>query len=155
VSGELGAQNAVAGGGRYDGLSETLGGPRVPALGFALGLDRLVMILPDRQSEPRQWKPELFLAYMGEAAFQKALEIARTLRHQGHACYLDFSEGRLKNQMRLADKIGAEHVLIVGEEELARERYSIKRLSDSRQWEVTLPELVDYLNSRPQAAGRL
>jgi histidyl-tRNA synthetase len=85
---------------------------------------------------------------MGEPAFKRALEIARALRHQGHACYLDFSEGRLKNQMRLANKLGAEHVLILGEDELACGKYSLKRLEDSRQWEVTLSELAGYLRSR-------
>ena len=147
VSGELGSQNALMGGGRYDGLSEALGGPHVPALGFAMGLDRLVMTLPEAHNAALQWRPELFLAYMGEAAFQKALEIARHLRHQGHICYLDFSEGRLKSQMRLANKMGARHVLILGDDELARERYTIKKLDDSRQWEVTISELENYLQS--------
>jgi histidyl-tRNA synthetase len=148
VSGELGAQNALAGGGRYDGLSEVLGGPRVPAMGFALGLDRLVMLLPEEQSAKWKWRPELFLAHMGEAAFQRALAIARDLRYQGHSCYLDYSAGTLKSQMRLANKLGAEHVLIIGENELARGRYSIKRLSDSRQWEIAIPEISNYLKSR-------
>jgi histidyl-tRNA synthetase len=147
VSGELGAQNALMGGGRYDGLSEILGGPHVPALGFAMGLDRLVMILPKDQSLERQWKPKLFLAYMGEPAFKKALEIIRYLRHSGHNCYLDFSQGSLKSQMRLANKLRAEHVLILGENELARGRYTIKKLEDSRQWDVTLSELADYLKT--------
>ena len=119
----------------------------MPALGFAMGLDRLVMTLPEAHNAALQWRPELFLAYMGEAAFQKALEIARHLRHQGHICYLDFSEGRLKSQMRLANKMGARHVLILGDDELARERYTIKRLEDSRQWEVTIAELENYLQS--------
>jgi histidyl-tRNA synthetase len=148
VSGELGAQNALVGGGRYDGLSETLGGPPIPGLGFALGLDRLVMLLPEERQAEWQWKPQIFLAHMGEAAFHKALEIARDLRHQGYTCYLDFSEGRLKNQMRLANKLKAEHVLIIGEDELSRGKFSIKRLGDSHQWEVTLPELGEYLKSR-------
>jgi histidyl-tRNA synthetase len=148
VSGELGAQNALAGGGRYDGLSEILGGPPVHAIGFALGLDRLVMILPEAQGAKEQWKPELFLAYLGENAFKKALEIARDLRHQGHICYLDFSTGTLKSQMRLANKLRAEHVLIIGDDELARGTYSIKRLEDSRQWEISIAELADYLSSR-------
>jgi histidyl-tRNA synthetase len=148
VSGELGAQNALLGGGRYDGLSEVLGGPKVPALGFAMGLDRIVMLLSEKQYGDKKWKPELFLAYMGEKAFGKVQEIARELRHQGYICCFDFSEGRLKNQMRLANKLGAEHVLIIGEVELQRGRYSIKRLGDSHQWEVTLPELISYLESR-------
>jgi len=152
VSGELGSQNALVGGGRYDGLSEVLGGPRVPGLGFALGLDRLVMLLPEDQSSGWQWKPELFLAYMGEPAFRKAQDIARGLRQRGHACYYDFLAGSLKSQLRLANKLRAEHVLIIGKDELERDRYSIKSLKDSRQWEVTLSELESYLQA--QAKGR-
>jgi len=87
---------------------------------------------------------------MGEAAFKRALEITRHLRRQGYSCYIDFGEGRLKSQMRLANKLGAKHVLILGDDELAREKYSIKRLEDSQQWEVTLPELESYLQSRTQ-----
>jgi histidyl-tRNA synthetase len=150
VSGELGAQNALAGGGRYDGLSEALGGPPVSGLGFALGLDRLVMVLPGERAAEWEWRPELFLAYLGEAAFRRALEIARDLRRRGHACCLDFSAGSLKSQLRLANKLKADHVLIIGDEELARRRYSIKRLDDSRQWEVSTPELIAYLDSRPR-----
>jgi histidyl-tRNA synthetase len=147
VSGELGSQNALAGGGRYDGLSEILGGPRVPALGFAMGLDRLVMLLTDTPGAGRQWRPRLFLAYLGQAALRKALEIARDLRHQGHACYLDYSNSSLKSQMRLANKLKAEHVLILGDDELRQGRYAIKKLEDSSQWDVTLPELAEYLKS--------
>ena len=85
------------------------------------------------------------MAYMGKAAFKKALEIARDLRRNGHICYIDFSEGRLKSQMRLADKLKAKYVLIIGDEELSRGRYAIKRLSDSKQWEVSADELREYL----------
>jgi histidyl-tRNA synthetase len=148
VSGELGAQNAIAGGGRYDGLSEVLGGPPVPALGFALGLDRLVMLLPEDQSGKWRRKPELFLAYMGDPAFKKAIEVARDLRRQGHSCALDFSSGTLKSQMRLANKLGAQYVLIIGENELARGIFSIKRLEDSQQWEIAISEISSYLKSR-------
>jgi histidyl-tRNA synthetase len=148
VSGELGAQNAIAGGGRYDGLSEVLGGPRVPALGFALGLDRLVMLLPEEQSSQWQQQPDLFLAHMGAAAFTKSLEIARNLRRQGHSCYLDYSSSTLKSQMRLANKVGATHVLIIGDNELERGIYSIKRLEDSHQWAIAFSEISNYLKSR-------
>jgi histidyl-tRNA synthetase len=148
VSGELGAQNALVGGGRYDGLSEVLGGPPVQALGFAMGLDRLVMVLPEEQSSTWQWKPELFLAFMGEPAFKKARAIARELRRQGYNCYLDFVGGSLKSQLRLANKLKSAHVLIIGEDELARESYTIKRLEDSRQWDVNMLELIVYLRSR-------
>jgi histidyl-tRNA synthetase len=153
VSGELGSQNALAGGGRYNGLSEILGGPPVPGIGFAMGLDRLVMVLPEERSAEFQWKPEVFLASMGEPAFRKALEIARQLRRKGHSCYTDFNaEGSLRSRMRLANKLNAGHVVILGENELARGVYSIKRLSDSKQWEVTLDQLVEYLDF-PQESG--
>jgi histidyl-tRNA synthetase len=147
VSGELGSQNALAGGGRYDGLSQILGGPRVPGLGFALGLDRLIMLLPEEKCADWQWRPELFLVYLGEPAFHKALEIARALRQRGHACYFDFLAGSLKSQLRLANKLQAENVLIIGEDELDRGRYSIRNLEESRQWEVSFPELVSYLET--------
>jgi histidyl-tRNA synthetase len=151
VSGELGSQNALAGGGRYDGLSEVLGGPRVPAMGFALGLDRLVMLLPEEHSAQWRRKPELFLAHMGEAAFKKALEITRDLRRQGHSCYLDFSDGTLKSQMRLANKLGAQHVLIIGEDELSRGTFTIKRLEDAFQRDIAIHEISDYLKiQRPR-----
>jgi histidyl-tRNA synthetase len=113
-----------------------------------MGLDRLVMVLPEAQSAEWVWKPELFLAFMGEPAFRKALEITRSLRHQGHSCYIDFSGGSLKSQMRLANKLRAEHVLIIGENELARDKYSIKKLDDSQQWDITIQELSDYLKTR-------
>ncbi len=147
VSGDLGSQNALIGGGRYDGLSEVLGGPPVPALGFAVGLDRLVMVLPEEKDGNHRANPEIFIAYIGEASLGKAIEIARDLRHRGFRCNLDFSESRLKNQLRLADKLNAEHVLILGSDELASGRYTIKRLSDSRQWEGTLPQIEEYLKN--------
>ena len=150
VSGELGSQNALAGGGRYDGLSEVLGGPPVHALGFALGLDRLVMILPEEQGAKGQGRPELFLAHMGEAAMKKAAEIARDLRHQGFSCSLDFSAGKLKSQMRMANRLGARYVLIIGEDELARGSASIKNLEDSSQQDIAIPDIAAFLKSHIQ-----
>jgi histidyl-tRNA synthetase len=145
VSGELGSQNAIAGGGRYDGLSEALGGPPVDGIGFALGLDRLVMILPAEKVTKLQGRPGLFLAYMGDAAFKKATEIARDLRHRGFSCYIDFSMGTLKSQMRLANKIGAQYALILGDNELARGVASLKNLEDSSQREIAIPDIAACL----------
>ena len=145
VSGDLGAQNALAGGGRYDGLSEVLGGPPVHGFGFALGQDRLVMVLDEQWGKNAVWRPELFVISMGEAAFKRSLAIVRLLRAQGIACYFEFEGGSIKSQMRLANKIRAHHVLLIGENELLRERYQIKCMQDSKQWEVTLSELSSYL----------
>jgi len=148
VSGDLGSQNALLGGGRYDGLSEKIGGPPVQAIGFAAGLDRLTMILPDEISTAGKWKPDLFLAYRGEPAFQRAIAIARELRQKGRICSLDYSGSSLKSQLRQANKSYAAHVLIIGEDELTRDRYMLKRMDDSEQWEVSVAELEDYLESR-------
>ncbi|MEJ2109189.1 MAG: histidine--tRNA ligase [Acidobacteriota bacterium] len=148
VSGELGAQNALIGGGRYDGLSEAIGGPPVHAIGFAAGLDRLTMILPDERKNAGKWRPELFLAYRGDASFRKALQIAKSLRIQGHICYIEHAAGSLKSQMRLANRIDAVHVLVIGEDELNEGLYTIKRMEDSEQWKVSMTELERYLQSR-------
>jgi len=147
VSGELGSQNALAGGGRYDGLSEVLGGPPVQGFGFALGLDRLVMILPDSVAEASADRPQVCLVYLSEEASKAAISIARLLRRQSISCHLEFGAGSVKSQMRMANRVGARHVLIIGQDELAKERYSLKRMEDSKQWEVSLAELSQYLQS--------
>jgi histidyl-tRNA synthetase len=152
VSGELGAQNALVGGGRYDGLAEVLGGPRVPGFGFAMGLDRLVMILPQHVHARGKQLPEIYLAYMGDTAFTKARSIARMLRNRGFGCHLEFSGGSLKSQMRQANRMGARNVLIIGEDEIARDRYPIKCMEDSSQQEVAPAEIEGYLAR--QRAGR-
>ena len=151
VSGELGAQNALLGGGRYDGLSEAIGGPPVHAIGFAAGLDRLTMILPEETKSEIRWRPDLFLVYHGNAAFMKAVKIAQFLRKRQHICYMEYTTASLKSQMRQANKINAAHVLIIGEEELQNEIFTIKRMEDSAQWKVTLLELDAYLQSRSGA----
>ena len=147
VSGELGAQNALVGGGRYDGLAEVLGGPPAQGFGFALGLDRLVMLLPEDVRGQAVNRPDLFLAYMGDAAFDKAWVIAQALRARGLNCYVDFSAGSLKSQLRLANKLEASHVLVIGDNELAEDRYPLRRMADSHQWNTSLSELGTYLES--------
>ncbi|MCS6925178.1 MAG: histidine--tRNA ligase [Candidatus Binatia bacterium] len=114
----LGAQNAVCGGGRYDGLVAQLGGPAVPGIGFAIGVERLVMLL---QSHERQHllHPDLFIAPLDERAETYAFSVAHRLRQEGYYIELDSSRRGLKAQMRRADKLGARYVLILGEQELA------------------------------------
>jgi histidyl-tRNA synthetase len=156
VSGELGAQNALVGGGRYDGLSEILGGPPAHGFGFALGLDRLVMLLPEQLQGARPEDTDLFVAHMGEPAFDKALEIVRALRRDGFRCSLDFGGASLKSQLRLANRLNARYVLIIGEEELARGRFALKRLADSAQRDVSMAEMAACLRAEeaPCAPGQ-
>src|SRR5262249_14844908 len=143
VSGELGSQNALAGGGRYDGLSEVLGGPPVAGFGFALGLDRLVMVLPREVEAAATRRPDLFLACLGDAAFHRGMTMARELRRSGYSVLLPFGATSLRSQMRLANRLLARHVVIIGDMELATARYQVKRMEDSSQRELSLPELLD------------
>ncbi len=152
VSDGLGAQNALVGGGRYDGLAEVLGGQPTQGFGFALGLDRLMMLLPEGLRGHADHRPDIFLAHLGEAAFDKAWAIAHTLRERGLTCHLEFSAGSLKSQLRLANKLGASHVLLIGENELTGDRYPLRRMADSHQWDITLSDLGAYLESH--RAGR-
>jgi histidyl-tRNA synthetase len=145
VSVDLGAQNALVGGGRYDGLSEVLGGPPVSGFGFAMGLDRLVMLLPEHLSSRWVEATDLFLAHMGERAFERALELARAFRREGFRCNIDLAGGSLKSQLRLANRLNARHVLIIGEDELASGRYLLKNLSDSSQLRLEPAEIIRQL----------
>jgi histidyl-tRNA synthetase len=114
----LGSQNAVCGGGRYDGLVEQLGGPAVPGIGFAIGVERLVMLL--QAQEPQLLSPpDLFIVPLGEAAESQAFSVAHRLRQGGYRVELESGSRGLKAQMRRADKLGARYVLILGENELA------------------------------------
>jgi histidyl-tRNA synthetase len=153
VSGDLGSQNALVGGGRYDGLAEMLGGSRVPGFGFAMGLDRLVMILPEGVQGRSKRRPDLYIAHMGEACFRQALAVARSLRHKGFLCQVEFTGGSLKSQMRQANRSGARNVLIMGEEELARGRFLLKKMDDSTQSEVALGELEGQLAGHAAAGS--
>lgn len=113
----LGSQNAVCGGGRYDGLVEQMGGPAIPGIGFAMGIERLVMLL-QAQERKVSTTPDLFIAPMGEAAESQAFAVARRLRQDGYRIELESGGRSLKAQMRRADKLGVRYVLIVGENEI-------------------------------------
>jgi histidyl-tRNA synthetase len=114
----LGAQDAVAGGGRYNGLSQELGGPALPAVGFAIGQDRLLEVLPkDLGQEDRRL---VFLAALGEEARNLAFKLMQELRKVGIPAEMDFAGRSLKAQMSLADRLGAVYAVILGERELAQ-----------------------------------
>jgi histidyl-tRNA synthetase len=143
TSGALGAQNTLIGGGRYDGLSEAIGGPPLKGFGFAMGVERLVLLL--EQAGKQAASPlSLFLAPVGEAAFNKATLLALRLRSQGIRCALDFEPRSLKSVMRLANRSQAGHVLILGERELETGQFQLKRMSDGTQVFITEEELLKY-----------
>jgi histidyl-tRNA synthetase len=144
TSGRLGAQNTVAGGGRYDGLSEQLDGPPAKGFGFGMGLERLILSIPDATSLVPDYRPEYFIAPIGDAAFDRATLLARRLRQAGKRSYLDFDARSLKSQMRLADKLGAKSVVIIGDEELKSGNVVVRDMSTKEQRSVTEEELFDF-----------
>jgi histidyl-tRNA synthetase len=113
----LGAQDAVAGGGRYNGLAKELGGPDLPAIGFAIGEDRLMEVLP--QDFGQDLRPRVFVAALGELARERAFTVVQDLRRKDLAAEMDFEGRSLKAQMSLADRLGATYAVILGEKELA------------------------------------
>jgi len=140
----LGAQNAVAGGGRYDGLVKTLGGPDHPAIGFAVGVERVVALLEaSKPVEPR--KPDLFIAALGENVSLPAFQWMTALRKQGLWVELDYGGKGLKSQMKKANRLDAQNVLIVGDDEAAAKRAILRDMNTGEQTEVDFNNLVSTL----------
>ncbi len=137
VSGDIGAQGSVAGGGRYDGLIKQLGGPDIPGVGFACGMERLAMLLPERACV----RPDFFVAAMGEGTLDAAFLLVQRLRKAGRSGDMSHTGGGFKSQMRQADKCGARFCLILGEDEVASGTVSVKDMSNSEQKKVALADI--------------
>lgn len=140
----LGAQNAVAGGGRYDGLVKLLGGPDHPATGFAVGMERVVTLLFDKQT-PDIKRPDLFIAALGEPAGRASFKWLEALRKAGIWVELDYASRGLKSQMKKAGRLGAEKVLIVGDDELDAGKGILRDMLNKEQVEVDLKEIVEVI----------
>jgi len=140
----LGAQNAVAGGGRYDGLVKLLGGPDHPAMGFAIGVERLVTLLGEVAVEAPM-SPQLFVAALGERAERKVFHWVNDLRKLGVWAETEYASKGLKAQMKRADRLGARKVLIVGDEELASGRGILRDMETKIQQDIELENLVKNL----------
>jgi histidyl-tRNA synthetase len=143
----LGSQNAVCGGGRYDGLVELLGGPPTKGIGFAIGTDRAILSIQESGSLPKLAGLDVFVAWMGAKSYPTAVAIARKLRDAGFAVELPPEEMKFKKSLGLADKLGARYALIIGEDEVASGTYTLKRLADAEQKKLTESELLDQLAS--------
>lgn len=135
----LGAQDAVGGGGRYDGLSENLGGPPLPGIGFALGVDRILLARKENPIAPSEL--DVFVVAVGEGTAREAFKIATRLRNAGLAADLDLGERAMKGQMKAADRSGARWAAILGERELASGKITLKDLKTADQKEVALADL--------------
>jgi len=142
--GSLGAQSAVLGGGRYDGLSEMLGGPKTPGIGFAIGEDRLIMALQAQGERPTA-QVHAFVAPLGAGMNVNALKLARELRRAGSSADLGDETFRLKKSFELAEKAGARYIVIVGENEVKADQFAVKNLSSGEQVNVPRAELAQFL----------
>lgn len=142
--GALGAQNAILGGGRYDGLSEALGGPAAPGIGFAIGEDRLVMSLQE-SAEGVLKKPDAYVAPLGAGMNGEAARLARELRRHDLVIDLGDESFRLKKSFEAATKAGAKYILIVGENEVKADAFSVKDLATGEQVSVPRVELPEKL----------
>ena len=134
--------DTMVGGGRYDGLSEQLGGPEIKGFGFGMGLERLILSLPDPEKLLAPPGPDYFLATIGDEAFNLGTLLAKKLRSVGRHVYLDFDGRSLKSQMRLAGKLGARKVVIMGEEEVRSGKLVVRDMNTREQVEQTEAELI-------------
>jgi histidyl-tRNA synthetase len=142
VHGALGAQDSLLGGGRYDGLSEMLGGPAAPGIGFSIGEDRFALALSQIAESDAASSP-LFLIWLGEAAYRCAAELARELRSRNVAVELLADAVKLKKALELASRLGVRHALLIGDQELAEGKYPLRDMAQGTQKSVTKEELFE------------
>ncbi len=146
VSFQLGSQNAVAGGGRYDNLFQEIGGREIPGIGFAIGTERLISLLPQGKEFVKY--PDLFIAALGETPFKEAYRIVNQLHREGIRAELDYEGKSLKSQMRRADKLKARYTLLLGEEELKRGKAVLRNMGTKSQEEISLQGFIDTVRKK-------
>lgn len=148
VSKEIGAQGTVCGGGRYDGLLEELGGKPMPACGFAMGIERLLLLM-DAQNTPFPERKgcDIYLASMGEKANLEAAQLALDLRNEGLSAQFDTVGRGLKAQMKYADKLGALYTVVLGDEELKTRKAKLKNMKDGNLTDISLDGFTDTFQS--------
>lgn len=142
----IGAQNALGGGGRYDGLIESVGGPSLSGIGFAMGINRLILAMEQTgASYPEQPKPTLYIAALGAPAMRRAAVLAQQLREQGVRAESDIVGRSLKAQMKYAGKSGFRYTLMIGDSELETGRAFLRDMEQSEQTEIEIDRVADYL----------
>jgi len=149
LAGSIGAQNAILGGGRYDGLVKHLGGPDRVGIGFAAGIERLVLAMP--ASAGARPRTAFFVASMGESARDAAIALLRDLRRAGVEAHMEYEGRSIKSQMKRADRLKAAYALILGEDELARGVVTVKDMRAGEQSQVGRDAILEYCRAR--AAG--
>lgn len=143
VSNSIGAQGTVCGGGRYDGLIDELGGTHTPSLGFALGIERLMLLMESENCDfPEAEVPDLFIVTMGEKAQLKAIEIAKDMRDEGFSVVYDLNGRSLRAQMKYADKLGAKFNIVLGDNEIENKIVSLKNMQNGESQDISLETFV-------------
>ena len=146
VTDQLGAQSAVCAGGRYDGLIEMLGGPKVPGIGFAMGIERLVLLLKQGDGlEKKMEELDLFIAGLGDEASGFSFKLMHELRERGYRVDMDLDSKSLKSQMKQADKAGARFVVIIGSQELENKQAPLRNMKTGEQTDLQLAVIGDFL----------
>ncbi len=151
TSGALGAQNALLGGGRYDGLSDMIGGPPIPGFGFAIGQDRLMLAVEhggQGELAGPGWSVAAYVAWLGDGALAPASRLARELRREGLSVEIGYEPVKLKKSLGIANKVHARFAIIVGEDELASGRYQVKDMSTGQQEAVEPARIAAYLKQK-------
>jgi histidyl-tRNA synthetase len=149
----LGSQNAVCGGGRYDGLVELLGGPPTKGIGFAIGEDRLILSLQESGKGQVQQGRDVYIAWMGERAYATAIRAAKDLRKAGFSVELPPTEQKFGKALGQADKLGAKYALILGDNEVSEALWTIKTLSTGEQQKLPEPEVIEFLRQRKNVSS--
>jgi len=149
----LGSQNAICGGGRYDGLVELLGGPPTKGIGFAIGQDRLVLSLQEAGKGSVALGRDVYIAWMGEKAQRAAIAVAQKLRNAGFRVELPPTEQKFGKALGQADKLGSRYALILGEDEVTSGHWTVKTLADGSQQKYTEAELFEFLSKQKQLSS--
>ena len=149
----LGSQNAVCGGGRYDGLVELLGGPPTKGIGFAIGEDRLILSLQESGKGQAQQGRDVYIAWMGERAYATAIRAAKDLRRAGFSVELPPLEQKFGKALGQADKLGAKYALILGDNEVSEALWTLKTLADGTQQKLTESDLLQFLRDQKQVSS--
>jgi histidyl-tRNA synthetase len=146
VAGELGSQNSVGGGGRYDGLIQSMGGPDLPSIGFGTGLERVIQVLINQGAAlPQTPHITVFLIPLGKEAKEQTFTILHDLRQTGIAAQMEFNERKVGKSLQYADQIKAKYVIVLGEHELAQQEIELKEMATGRSTKIPLADLSNHL----------
>jgi histidyl-tRNA synthetase len=142
ISGQLGAQDALLGGGRYDNLFQELGGRDMPATGFAAGMERIILHL---DSVPDIQEKRIYIAYQHSELKNEAIKLSAFLREKGMAVYMDYSAPNIKKQFKKSDRMGADYTFILGEDEISNQSVSVKDMNSGEQIQLKREDLESWL----------